>query len=182
MDRRLFLEFLPGIVFLLANLIWTFFVATAMAIVAAVVAVAIRYRIDRQLPFLAIATVALSVLMFGVGVTLDDENYIKMRPTIGGVAFALILAVGITFKPSLLERSLGYKLLIVPPGWTVLHLGWMALALILALINVVVWQNTTTDFWVTYTAVIGPVAFGIYWLITYGVAWYYWDEDEEEDG
>ena len=182
MDRRLFLEFLPGIVFLLANFIWTFFIATAMAIVAAVVAVAVRYRIDRQLPFLAIATVALSVLMFGIGVMLNDENYIKMRPTIGGIAFALILAVGATFRPSLLERSLGYKLLITAPGWKLLHVGWMALAITLAMINVVVWQNTTTDLWVTYNAVIGPVAFGFYWLITYGVAWYYWDEDEEEEG
>ena len=67
MDRRLLLEFLPGIVFLLVNAISTLFIATAMAIVAACVAVALRYRIDGQIPFIAVATVVLSVVLLAVG-------------------------------------------------------------------------------------------------------------------
>ena len=179
MDRRLLLEFLPGVVFLLANFVWGLFPATAAAIAAAVVSVILRYRIDGQLPFLAIAAVALSVTLFSVGYMLDDEQYIKIRPTIGGIAFAAILAIGCLFRPSLLERSMGYKLLLLPSGWTVLHLGWMSLALTLALLNELVWRNTSTDTWVIYGAVIGPVAFGFYYGVTWVVAWYWWDEDEE---
>lgn len=178
MDRRLVLEFLPGLVFLLANAVSNLFVATGAAIVAALVAVFLRYRIDGQIPFLAVSTVVLSVLLLGIGLALDDERYIKMKPTIGGVAFVVILASGMIFKPSLLQRSLGYKLDITATGWNLLHMAWIVLALLLALANELVWRNTTTDFWVAYNALSGPATFALYWAVTYGLAWWYWREDE----
>lgn len=177
MDRRLLLEFLPGIVFLLVNAISTLFIATAMAIVAACVAVALRYRIDGQIPFIAVATVVLSVVLLAVGFASGDERYIKIRPTIAGVAFAIILAVGSSFRPSLLQRSLDYKLTITAAGWRMLHIAWIGIALILALLNEVVWRNTSTDVWVAFDVASGPVAFALYFLVTWGVAWQYWCED-----
>ncbi|MEM1286420.1 MAG: septation protein IspZ [Pseudomonadota bacterium] len=180
-DRRLALEFLPAAVFLLANFMWSLFAATAAAIVAAVLAVFLRYRIDGQLPFLAIATVALSVLMLGIGFSQDNENFIKVRPTIGGIAFALILAAGSLFRPSLLQRSLGYKLIITDWGWRILHFAWMGIALSLALVNELVWRNTSTDAWVAYNSLSGPLVFGIYFAATWTVAWFFWDEDDEEE-
>lgn len=181
MDRRLVLEFLPGIVFLLTNAISTLFVATAAAIVAAIISVFLRYRIDRQIPFLAVSTVLLSVVLLGIGMALDDEKYIKMRPTIGGIAFAGILALGAAFKPSLLQRSLDYKLLIDKTGWGLLHVGWISLALTLSLLNELVWRNSSTNLWVIYNTVSGPVALGFYWLITWTVAWFFWLEDDEDE-
>lgn len=178
MDRRLLIEFLPGLVFLVAHSLSTLFVATGAAIVAGMLAVFLRYRIDRQIPFIAVSTVVLSVLLFGIGVALADERYIKVKPTIGGIAFAVILASGMSFKPSLLQRSLGYKLDITPAGWNILHVAWIALALLLALGNELVWRNTTTDFWVAYNALSGPATFALYWGVTYGLAWWYWREDE----
>lgn len=180
MDRRLLIEFLPGLVFLLVNAASTLFVATGAAIVAAMVAVFLRYRIDRQIPFIAVSTVVLSVLLFGIGLALDDERYIKVKSTIGGVAFAVILLSGLAFKPSLLERSLGYRLDILPSGWKLLHMTWACLALLLAAANELVWRNTTTDLWVTYNVISGPVAIGLYFGVTWCIAWYWWNEDDEE--
>jgi intracellular septation protein len=181
LDRRLLLEFLPGLVFLTVNAVSTLYVATAAAILAAIVAVFLRYRIDGQLPFLAISTVLLSVVMLGAGLVQDDERFIKIKPTIGGVSFALILAAGMLARPSMLQRSMGYKLEMIPTGWTVLHFAWIGLALTLAGANELVWRNTSTDLWVTYNVASGPVTFGIYFAITYAVAWWYWDEDEDEE-
>lgn len=181
MDRRLLLEFLPGAVFLASNTIWDLFIATAAAILAAMVAVLLRYRMDGQLPYLAIATVILSVKLLSVGVMLDDERYIKIRPTIGGIAFAVIVIAGAAFRPPILQRSLGYKLTITDAGWRVLHFGWAGLALSLALVNELVWRNTSTDLWVAYAAIASPAAFALYFAITWAVAWEYWDEDEDEE-
>lgn len=66
MDRRLLLEFLPGIVLLLTNVFFDLFVATGAAILAAVIATTLRYRMDRQLPFIAIATVVLFVVLLAI--------------------------------------------------------------------------------------------------------------------
>lgn len=181
LDRRLLLEFLPGLVFLAVNAVSTLYVATGAAILAAMLAVYLRYRIDGQLPFLAISTVLLSIVMLGAGLVQDDERFIKVKPTIGGVSFAIILAGGMLTRPSMLQRSMGYKLEMIPTGWTVLHIAWIALALTLATLNELVWRNTSTDAWVTYNALSGPVTFAIYFGITYAVAWWYWDEDEEEE-
>ncbi len=134
---------------------------------------------DRQVPFIALATVALSITLLTVGIVLDDESYIKIRPTIGSVAFATIVAIGFAFRPSILERSLGYKLTMTPTGWTLLHLGWIGLALSLAMLNELVRRNTSTDLWATYHAASGPVSFGLYWLVTWCVAWNYWIEDDQ---
>ena len=181
MDRRLFLEFLPAIVFLLANQVTDLFTAAAAAMVGAVVAVILRYRIDGQLPFLAVATLALSLLLLTAGFLSDDERFIKIRPTIGGIGFAAILAIGSLFRPSLLQRSMGYKLEITATGWAVLHGAWITLALTIAGANELVWRSTSTDAWVTYNVVSGPVTFGLYFAITYAVAWWYWIEDEDEE-
>lgn len=93
MDRRLALEFLPGLIFFLVNAASTLFVATGAAIIAAIVAVFLRYRIDGQIPFLAVSTVVLSVvlsvLLLDTGFALNDERYIKMKPTIGGITYGL---------------------------------------------------------------------------------------------
>lgn len=180
MDRRLLLEFLPGLVFLAANALSTLFIATGAAIAAAIVATYLRYKMDGQIPFIAVSTVLLSVILFSVGLALDDERYIKIRPTIGGAAFACILLGGLAFKPPLLERSLGYRLDILPTGWTLLHVSWACLAFVMAGMNELVWRNTSTDAWVTYNVVSGPVAIGLYWGITWCIAWYWWNEDDEE--
>lgn len=93
LDRRLLIEFLPGLVFLLINAISNLFVATGAATIAALVAVFLRYRIDGQIPFLAVSTVVLSVvlsvLLLGIGLAMNDERYIKMKPTIGGITYGL---------------------------------------------------------------------------------------------
>lgn len=180
-DRRLVIEFMPGVIFLLMNAVWGLVPATIAAIGGTLLAILMRYRIDRQLPYLAIATVTLSVTLLAVSIALDDEEFIKIRSTVGGVAFAMILVTGSMFRPSLLERSVGYKLMLLPSGWRALHFSWGALALTFAAMNELVWRNTTTDIWVVYGTIIGPIAFAVYWGTTWIVSWYYWDEDEAED-
>lgn len=180
-DRRLLIELIPGAIFLAVNAIWGLFPATAAALCGTLLAICLRYQIDGQLPYLALATVVLSVTLFYVSIILDDEDFIKIRSTISGIAFAAMLFIGSLFKPSLLERSLGYKLLILQPGWRAMHFSWGSLALVFALLNELVWRSSSTDVWVLYSTVVGPIAFGFYWSATWIVCWYYWDELEDQD-
>lgn len=179
MDRRLLLEFAPGAVFLIANLLWDLFAASAAAIATATVSIVLRYRIDGAVPFLALATAVLSATLLCVGFLLDDERFIKVRPTVGAVAFAVIVAVGASFKPPLLQRSLGYKLLVTDAGWRLLHRAWAGLALSLALLNELVWRTTPTDLWVAYSAAASPLAFAAYYGVTRAVASAHWIEADE---
>jgi intracellular septation protein len=179
MDRRLLLEFLPGGVFLVTNLAFDLFAASAAAIAAAILCAVQRFRLDGVLPFLAVATVVLSATLLGAGFVFEDERYIKIRPTIGGVAFALVVIAGAGFRPPLLQRSLGYKLRLTDAGWRLLHRAWAGLALLFALANEIVWRNAPTDVWVAYSAAAGPLAFAAYYGLTRAIAEVCWIERDE---
>lgn len=168
---------MPGIVFLLANAVWGLVPATMAALASTVLAIVLRYRIDAQLPYLAIAAVSLSVTLLAASIVLNDAQFIKLRPTISGVAFALILFLGAMARPSLLERSLGYKIVLLPAGWWVLHFAWGGLALAFAALNEVVWRNASTDVWVAYGVAIDPIALALFWGAAWVISWYYWDEE-----
>ena len=135
MDRRLGLELLPGIAFLVGNAAGDLAWAAGAAVIATVLAVALRWRWDGRVPWLAVATLVLALVLTGASLALRDATFVLLRPTIGALAFAAILAIGALPDPTLLERSLGYSIRMRAPGWRVLHAGWIALALLSAEAN-----------------------------------------------
>ncbi len=174
MDRRLLLEILPGIAFLLGNAAGGLLWAAGAAVVATALAVAIRWRWDGRLPWLAVATLVLALILTAFGIALNDETFVLVRPTVGALAFAAILAVGALARPSLLRRTLDYRLRIEEPGWRVLHLVWISLALLSAGANEVAWRVLTTDQWALYNVLSDPVLIGLIYLGTRLVAERYW--------
>ncbi|WP_163025933.1 inner membrane-spanning protein YciB [Chachezhania antarctica] len=174
MDRRLILELLPGLAFLLGNAFGELFWAAGAATAATAAAVGIRWRWDGSVPWLAVSTLVLALVLTGLGIFLGDETFVFIRPTVGALAFAAILAIGALVRPSLLQRTLGYKLRIHAKGWPVLNTAWIALALFSALANEVARRALTTDHWVIYNVLSDPVLFALVWLATRLIAERYW--------
>ncbi|MEN0000620.1 MAG: septation protein IspZ, partial [Pseudomonadota bacterium] len=177
MDRRLVLEFLPGIAFLAGNAYGGLLWAAAVTVVATAIAVALRWRWDGSIPWLAVATLVLAVVLTAFGLALNDETFVLVRPTVGAIAFAAILAVGAFAKPSLLQRTLGYRLQIEDNGWPVLHLAWIGISLFSAFANEVARQFLSTDQWAFYNVASDPILFGLIYLATRMIAEHYWIED-----
>ncbi|MCL3883246.1 septation protein IspZ [Marivita sp. GX14005] len=174
MDRRLLLEFLPAIAFLFGNAAGGLFVGAGAALVATTLSVAVRWRWDGCLPWLAVSTLVLALILTGFGILLDDPSYVLVRPTVGAIAFATILAVGTVAKPSLLERTLGYRLRIETSGWLSLHIAWIALALLSAVANEVARRALSNDQWVFYNFVSDFALFALFWVSTRLIAERYW--------
>jgi intracellular septation protein len=177
MDRRLLLELLPGIVFLLANLVADLFVATAAASVAGAVAVALQWRMDRTLPWLAVASVVLAVVLLGIGLAFEDERFLKIRPTVGYLAFAGFIALGALARPSLLARTFKGRLRLLPSGWVALHWAWTGLLVAFAGLNEAIWRLVSTETWIWWATVDSWLSFAAIYAATWGIAWWYWDED-----
>lgn len=91
------------------------------------------------------------VLVFG-GLTLwlQDDTFIKMKPTIVNVLFGGILLGGLLFGQSLLKYVFGDVYKLQPKGWSILTFRWGVFFFLLALLNEVVWRNFSTDQWVTF--------------------------------
>jgi intracellular septation protein len=176
MDKRLVVELIPGPAFLIGNALGGIFLGALLATAATALAIWLRWRWDRDLPWLAISIFGLTVILLVVGLLLNDTICIKLSNTIGSLAFAGIVAVGMIARPSLLERSLGHSLQMTAKGWTTLHVVWISVSVARAGANEVVWRNASDQTWAIFNGLSDMVWIGVFVLATYLTAHRHWQE------
>ncbi len=121
------------------------FVATAVFMVAIVVALVISYALTRHLPVMPVVTAVL-VLVFGsLTLFLQDEHFIKIKPTIIYVLFGVVLAGGLAFGKSLLGMVFDSVFHLTPRRLAQAHVALGAVLLRLAVLNEIVWRTQSTD-------------------------------------
>ena len=126
------------------------FVATAVFMVAIVVALVVSYALTRHLPVMPLVT-AVIVLVFGsLTLVLHDELFIKLKPTIIYVLFGVVLLGGLAFGKSLLGVVFDSVFHLTAEGWRKLTLRWALFFFVLAILNEIVWRTQTTDVWVSF--------------------------------
>ncbi|PRD53185.1 septation protein A [Phyllobacterium myrsinacearum] len=134
----------------LANIGGPIFIATALFMVATVLALAVSWILIRSLPIMPLVS-GIVVLVFGsLTLWLHDENFIKIKPTIINALFGVILLGGLYFGKSLLGYVFDSAFKLNPEGWRKLTLRWGIFFLFLAVLNEVVWRSFSTDFWVAF--------------------------------
>jgi intracellular septation protein len=136
------------------------FVATAVFMVAILIALAVSYALTRHLPVMPVVT-AIVVLVFGsLTLLLHDELFIKLKPTIIYLLFGGVLLGGLAFGKSLLGLAFDSVFHLTDEGWRKLTLRWALFFLGLAVLNEIVWRNTSTDTWVAFKAFgVAPLTF-----------------------
>ena len=136
------------------------FVATAVFMVAILVALAVSYALTRHLPVMAMVTAVIVVVFGGLTLVLHDETFIKMKPTIIYVLFGGILLGGLWFNKPLLAIVFDAVFDLTDEGWRRLTLRWAIFFLALAVLNEIVWRTQSTDFWVSFKAfAVVPITF-----------------------
>lgn len=148
---KLATEIGPLAVFFIANARYDIFTATAAFMVAIGAAFLVSWLKLRKLPVMPMV-VGVFVLVFG-GLTLwlQDDTFIKLKPTIVNLLFAGILTTGLLLKRSFIKLVLEAAL---PPltddGWKQLTIRWALFFVFLAVANEVIWRNFATDVWVNF--------------------------------
>ena len=91
------------------------------------------------------------VLVFG-GLTLwlDDDAFIKMKPTIIYLLFAAVIGGGLALRRNLLEKVLGHAIALDATGWRRLSVRIALFFLAMAAANEVVRHVMSTDIWVLW--------------------------------
>ena len=126
------------------------FVATALFMLATMISLAVSWILVRTLPIMPLVS-GVVVLVFGtLTLYLQDDIFIKMKPTIVNALFGGVLLGGLLFGKSLLGYVFDSAFKLDAEGWRKLTLRWGVFFLFLALVNEIVWRNFSTDTWVAF--------------------------------
>lgn len=136
------------------------FTATALFIIATLISLAVSLALTRRLPIMPFITGIVVLIFGGLTLWLQDETFIKMKPTIVNTLFGAVLLGGLLFGKSLLGYVFDSVFKLTDEGWRKLTMRWGLFFLALAVLNEIVWRNFSTDVWVDFKVfAIMPLTF-----------------------
>ncbi len=141
----------PLLAFFVAYFSAGLMVATAVLIAVTLVALGAALWFERRLPVMPLVTAVVVAVFGGLTLWLDDDSFIKMKPTIVQVLFAVVLLGGVAVGRSPIKPLLAHAFPTMPdPAWRTLSLRFAAFFLVMAAANEVVWRTQSTGVWVTF--------------------------------
>lgn len=147
---KLALEVGPLVVFFVTNARAGIFTATGVFIVAVLASLAITWLLTRRVAVMPLISAVVVTVFGGLTLLLNDDLFIKLKPTIVNTLFGTVLLAGLALGKPLLEFVLGGVMELTEEGWRKLTLRWGLFFFVLAALNEIVWRTQTTDFWVSF--------------------------------
>ena len=131
-------DFFPVILFFIAFKAADIYVATGVAIAATFVQVAwLRLRGRRVEPMLW-ASLGIIVLFGGATLVLQDETFIKWKPTVLYWLFGAVLAGALAFRRNLIRVMLSEQVQLPAPVWARLNWSWIGFFAFMGALNLYV--------------------------------------------
>ncbi len=147
---KLVLEIGPLVIFFLSNSWWGIQSATKIFMIATIIALALSRWLLGKIAIMPLVTAVFVMIFGGLTVWLEDEVFIKLKPTIVNLFFGSILLGGLIFKKSLLKYVFEDAFYLTDTGWQILTRRWGFFFIVLAILNEIVWRNFSTDSWVAF--------------------------------
>jgi len=139
------------------------------------------WKLTGKISGIQIATVVLVIIMGGITIWLNDERFIKMKPTILYVFFAAVLGFGLLRGQSYLRAVMDHTVPMEHEGWMKLTLRMTVFFAALALANEAVWRMMSTDAWVNFKTFGLPIAIFVFFVAQSGLFNRYAVEDSTDD-
>jgi intracellular septation protein len=148
---KLLLDFFPIILFFVAFKFAGIYVATGVAIVATVIQIAwLRHSTGKVEPMQWVS-LAVIVLFGGATIALQNETFIKWKPTVLYWLMAGTLMAGqLLFRKNLLKSLMGSQLELPEAAWRVTNWSWIVFFAIMGVANLWVAFNFDTNTWVNF--------------------------------
>jgi intracellular septation protein len=147
---KLLIDFFPIILFFVAFKVAGIYVATGVAIVATVAQIAwLRHKTGKVEPM---QWVSLGVILLfgGATIALQNETFIKWKPTVLYWLMAGSLAGGLFFGKNLLKSLMGSQLELPESAWRVANWSWIAFFGLMGVVNLWVAYHYDTNTWVNF--------------------------------
>lgn len=149
---KLAIELGPLLVFFGGNALGGIFFGTAAFMAATLISLAVAHFRYHKVPLMPLVSAVIVFLFGGLTLYLQDETFIKLKPTIVYSMFAVLLVAGLVLRKPLLELLFGPVVTLTEEGWRKLTFRWAAFFIAMAITNEIVWRNFSTDAWVSFKA------------------------------
>ncbi|MFM1928372.1 MAG: hypothetical protein RIR28_955 [Pseudomonadota bacterium] len=166
---KLLADWLPIILFFVAYKLADLYVATAVAIVAS--ALLMGWMRIRGLPIDKMQWLSLGLIVVFGGATLllQDERFIKLKPSLLYGLFGLGLLIPQLFMGTrLIEKLLAEKVQLPEAAWARLNAAWGLFFLFMAGLNLYVAAAFSTDTWVDFK-LFGTIGLMLLFVLAQGV-------------
>lgn len=148
---KLLFDFFPIVLFFAAYKLFDIYVATAVAIAASFVQVGYSWWRNRKVEPMHLLTLVIIVVFGGLTLYLQDEMFIKWKPTVINWLFGLVfLGSQWLGEKTMVERMMGMTLTLPDDVWRRLNLSWSGFFLALGVVNLIVVYGFDTATWVNF--------------------------------
>jgi intracellular septation protein len=143
-------DLLPVVLFFVAFKLADIYVATAVAIATTVTQVAWLKLRGRRVPGMLWASFTIIVVFGGATLLLQDETFIKWKPTVLYWLFAAVLAGSALLRRNLIRSVMSQEMQLPDAIWTRLNVSWIVFFAFMGAANLYVAFNYPTDLWVNF--------------------------------
>jgi intracellular septation protein len=147
---KLALDFAPLVAFFIAYRMGGVYWATGIIIALTLVSLVIGYLITAKIAKFPLFSGILITIMGGLTLYLQNDTFVKMKPTAANLVFAAILGGGLLMNRMFLKDLLGTTLDMPEAAWRTLTLRWTVFFLLLAGLNEYVWRTMSEGTWVNF--------------------------------
>jgi len=141
----------PVLAFFIAFKLADIYVATAVAIVTTFVQVGWLKLRGKRVDAMLWASLAIIVVFGGATLLLQDETFIKWKPTVLYWLLGAVLGgAALVFRRNLVRAMLSEQVRLPDPVWNRLNWSWVGFFAFMGALNLYVAFNFSTDLWVNF--------------------------------
>src|SRR5262245_3151631 len=143
-------DLFPVILFFIAFKVADIYVATAVAIAATFLQVGWLKLSGKRVDPMLWASLAIIGVFGGATLLLQDETFIKWKPTVLYWLFGAVLAGALALRRNLIRAMLSEQVQLPDPIWRRLNWSWIGFFVFMGALNLYVAYNFSTDNWVNF--------------------------------
>ena len=159
-----FFEIIPISGFFIGSQYFNLILAAFISLILSLVVIITFYILEKRVSKFQIFSISMSTLLTSAAYLLDNENFIKIQPTIFNGFFSFVLLIGLIYKQSMMKQFFGSQFFLTDETWYKLSFRWGLFFLFLTIINEITWRKLETEDWIFVKVFILMPLVGIFML------------------
>lgn len=159
-----FFEIIPISGFFISAQHYNLITAAIISLILSLMVILTFYLYEKRVSKFQIFSIFMSALLTSAAYLLDNENFIKIQPTLFNGFFSFVLLAGLLYKQSMMKHFFGSQFFLTDQTWYKLSFRWGLFFLFLTIVNEIAWRQLETEDWIFVKVFILMPLVGIFML------------------